>query len=150
MADTMEVTTAATATTIASSPGSSALELVRTHLGGVWSELALVDVEFAELKGGASSKISTLEDKTGKVTGDSKLLIRAYAGGKLYDPENDTIGRLSEAAQAVLAFKWGELGHGPRQFAFFRGGRIEEFVPNRNLSSSDLDDLEIVEQIARK
>jgi thiamine kinase-like enzyme len=129
----------------------SALEFVKTHLGGVWLELAIDGVEFAELKGGASSKIYKLEDKSGKLTGcDSKLFIRVYAGGKLYDPENDTIGRLSEAAQAVLAFKLGELGHGPRQLAFFQGGRIEEFVPNRNLNASDLDNLELVEQLARK
>jgi len=35
-------------------------------------------------------------------------------------------------------------------WCFYQGGRIEEFVPNRNLKSEDLDDWTIVEQIARK
>jgi len=128
----------------------AALELVKTQLGGSWEEVSTDDVEFAQPKGGGSSKIYTLEDKSGKVKDYSKLLIRVYAGGKLYDPENDTIGRMSESAQGVLAFKMGELGHGPLQLALFQGGRIEEFVPNRNQNTSDLDNPEIVEQIARK
>src|SRR3954471_18023251 len=92
------------------SNAASALELAKIHLGGGWLEVSLADVVFAVLKGGASSMVCTLEDKSGKVpAADSKLLVRVYAGGKLYDPENDTIGRLCEAAQAVLAFKLGEL-----------------------------------------
>jgi len=107
-------------------------------------------VEFSQPKGGGSAAIYTLEDKSGKIKEISKLLIRVHAGGKMYDPDNDTIGRQSESAQAVLAFKLGELGHGPLQLAFFHGGRIEEFVHNRNLNASDLENPEIVEQIARK
>jgi thiamine kinase-like enzyme len=127
-----------------------ALDLVQVHLGGDWLEVTVEHVVLSELKGGASSKIYVLEDVSSKVSQNGKLIIRLYAGGKLYDPENDTIGRLSDSAQAVLAFKLGELGHGPCQLAFFQGGRIEEFVENRCLTAEDLDDPEIVEQIARK
>jgi len=128
----------------------TALELVKIHLSTHWLQLSVDDVEFGLPKGGNSSMIYTLEDKSGKVKEYSKVFIRVYAGGKAYDPENDTIGRQSESAQAVLAFKMGELGHGPHQLALFAGGRIEEFVPNRNSNTSDLENPEIVEQIARK
>jgi thiamine kinase-like enzyme len=49
-----------------------------------------------------------------------------------------------------LAFKLGELGHGPRQLSFFNGGRIEEFVPCRHHTAKDLEEMKILQQIAVK
>jgi len=125
------------------------LALAQEHIGGDWLLVLSRDIQFSELQGGGCAKLYRLQDPTGTVRTCPNLLIRIY-GGKLYDPENDTIGRLSESAQAVLSYKWGELGHGPTQFAFLSGGRIEEFVPSRHRCDSDLDNPELVEQIAVK
>lgn len=69
---------------------------------------------------------------------------------KLLDESNNLFFTLDPTTQTLVFQKWGEIGHGPKLYGCFRGGRVEEFIPNHTVNDDDLVDPVFREHFARK
>ena len=57
---------------------------------------------------------------------------------------------LDRPSQVLIYHTCGLLDYGPKIYGSFNGGRLEEFIPCHTLKFSDLEDVEIRKQYARK
>lgn len=123
-----------------------ALEHAKNFIGARWLSVDEDDVSFTELAGGYSAMMYVLEDLTGDCDGSEKVLVRLL-GGKFGGRKSTDV----QAREAIIAYKMGVEGLGPKLLGLFDGGRLEEYIPSRTLTTDDLlNNREIRMQIARK
>lgn len=80
---------------------------------------------------------------------NNKFLIRLY-GGKLIEKDDIIKAGKCEASEGIVFFVNGLCGLGPKLFVCFGGGRVEEYIPSHRLTESDLADLSLSMELARK
>lgn len=71
-----------------------------------------------------------------------RVLVRFYGGNVL--PKNNPIRTLNETSEALLFLILGQKGLGPQLYGCFEGGRVEEFIPSRNLTVSEFASCDLV------
>ena len=102
------------------------------------------------ISGGFSSRIYLVENVSTTIDQNtiSKFLVRLYGGRLVADDEP---AKTLSPTEEALIFQANDLaGLGPRLYGVFDGGRVEEFVPSHTLRDIDLEDNEVLLQVARK
>lgn len=103
--------------------------------------------------GGYCSRLYTCQDiSDGQLAArskGSKIFLIRLLGGKLIEA-NESFVTLTTAGQAVLLYQLGELGIGPKLYGAIEGGRLEEFIPSHTLTTEDLSNVTVRDNIARK
>ena len=116
--------------------------LCQDFLGGEdWTRATLQDFEYKVLNQGFGNRLFVCQVKTQDKTNYKKkksndipvrVLVRFYGGNVL--PRKNPIRSLNETTEVLLFSLLGTKGLGPQIFGCFEGGRIEEYIPSRNLS----------------
>lgn len=88
-------------------------------------------------------------DGSGRSEQITKFLIRQFCA-KFIDESFEELLVHDQTTQTLIFQKWSRVGHGPKLYGCFRGGRLEEYIPSHTLTDDDLADPVIREQFARK
>uniref|UniRef100_A0AC34EZN8 Choline kinase n=1 Tax=Panagrolaimus sp. ES5 TaxID=591445 RepID=A0AC34EZN8_9BILA len=112
-------------------------------LGGCWKEVNPDDVKIEKLDGGTVNLIllCSLPESfhPSKLKEPIKVVFRIYC-----KPDSDII------SETVICSILAEKGLGPKLYGIFEGGRIEEYMPSRPLTMSDIHDVQVSKEIARQ
>uniref|UniRef100_H2ZLV2 ethanolamine kinase n=1 Tax=Ciona savignyi TaxID=51511 RepID=H2ZLV2_CIOSA len=125
-----------------------AYQLCKEYLGGPWSEISIHEFEVNTLGGGLTNKlyICNLPPKYRSNDNDSvypnTVLLRIY-GLILQDFK-------AQIQESVVFSILAERKVGPKLFAVFPGGRLEEYLPSRTLCTTDLFEPSTSRHIARR
>uniref|UniRef100_F7BD35 ethanolamine kinase n=1 Tax=Ciona intestinalis TaxID=7719 RepID=F7BD35_CIOIN len=129
---------------------SRAYQLCKEYLDGPWSQISIHEFEITTLGGGLTNKlyICNLPPKYRSNDNDScypnTVLLRLYG---LILQLQDFKAQIQESVVfSILA----ERKVGPKLYAVFPGGRLEEFLPSRTLKTSDLFDPSTSRHIAQR
>lgn len=115
--------------------------LCQDFMGGdEWTSASLQDFDYKVLNQGFGNRLFICQlkgrDNNKKSSKKSeipnKVLVRFYGGNVL--PRKNPIRSLNETTEVLLFQLLGGQGLGPQLFGCFEGGRIEEFIPSRNLT----------------
>jgi len=123
-----------------------AYKLCREYLQGPWAKVSIDNIEVTPLGGGLTNKlyICKLPEKIAaknKSKSPNVVLFREY--GLII---TDFKAQIQESVVfSILA----ERGVGPKLHAVFPGGRLEEYLPARTLITSDLQQSDLSESIAK-
>ncbi|XP_027047245.1 choline kinase alpha-like isoform X2 [Pocillopora damicornis] len=119
------------------------------YLGGSWRNISIDDFSIQVLGGGLSNKlyICSLPESYGVGKEERrKVVLRIY--GPLYDELVTSIGCL--IADSVVFALLSEWNIGPKLFAIFPEGRLEELLMAKSLAREDLAKPELSVRIAQK
>jgi len=123
-----------------------AYKLCREYLHGPWANISIENIEVTPLGGGLTNKlyICKLPEKIAAknhTKSPNIVLFREY--GLII---TDFKAQIQESVVfSILA----ERGVGPKLHAVFPGGRLEEYLPARTLVTSDLQQSDLSESIAK-
>jgi len=123
-----------------------AYKLCREYLHGPWAKISIENIEVTPLGGGLTNKlyICKLPERIAaknKTKSPNIVLFREY--GLII---TDFKAQIQESVVfSILA----ERGVGPKLHAVFPGGRLEEYLPARTLVTSDLQQSDLSESIAK-
>ncbi|KAJ7323773.1 hypothetical protein OS493_030561 [Desmophyllum pertusum] len=121
----------------------------KQYLGGSWKNVSLDDFSIQVLGGGLTNAlyICRLPDNYPiRNTEKRRIVLRIY--GPLYGELASSVGALiSDSVVFALLSEWNV---GPKLFAIFPEGRLEELLPARNLTRMELSYPEISVKIAQK
>ncbi|XP_076805139.1 choline/ethanolamine kinase-like isoform X2 [Clavelina lepadiformis] len=122
--------------------------LCKEYLQGPWAEISLNEFEITPLGGGLTNKLYVCNLPTEHRSNDNErncpntVLLRIY-GLILQDFK-------AQIQESVVFSILAERGVGPRLYAVFPGGRLEEYLPSRTLKTSDLNDLVLSRHIGER
>jgi thiamine kinase-like enzyme len=125
--------------------------LCQEFVGGDWTSASFQDFDFQVLEQGFGNRLFLCQIKkkgNDLKSSPNKVLVRFYGGNVL--PRKNPIRSLNETTEVLLFQMLGMKGLGPQLFGCFEGGRIEEFIPSKNLSVKQfVCDSDINDSIAR-
>jgi choline/ethanolamine kinase len=105
-----------------------------------WKKLSPEDIKVQRLQAGLCNTVYAVERRqTLSVSIDeepSRVVIRFYGGGST--KQEPQVSDVSVEAQTLIIKEAAKLGLGPKLYGIFGGGRIEEFIPSRHLTTNDL------------
>lgn len=116
-----------------------ALALCANYLGGNWKDESKFKVDV--LNGGLTNKLficSTEDADSNRI----KVVLRIY-GLIMQDVD-------AQITESVVFAVLGSRGLGPQLYGAFPEGRLEEYIPGRNLITSELQDPELSVTIAKR
>ncbi|KAH9418669.1 hypothetical protein DERP_003995 [Dermatophagoides pteronyssinus] len=122
-----------------------AYEICRKYLSGEWNKISSDDMIFKTVSGGLSNLLyyCSLPATHTPVTGEpSQVLLRMY--GQLLDRYDTKI------TDSVITMLLSERKLGPKLYGIFPGGRLEEYIPARAMTCSELSNPLYSAIIARK
>ncbi|KAK5981555.1 Choline/ethanolamine kinase [Trichostrongylus colubriformis] len=108
----------------------AAKDLCAEYLGGAWSKIDNTQIVLKKLSGGLTNLVFLCElshDATIVACEPRRILLRIQT-------QSDNLQLMREIA---IFMNLNAHGYGPRLLAVFPGGRIEEFIPSRNLSKEE-------------
>lgn len=121
----------------------------KQYLGGSWRNVSLEEFSIDVLGGGLSNELFICRLPDNYQIGNAekrKVVLRIY--GPLYDELVTSVGALiSDSVVFALLSEWNV---GPKLFAIFPEGRLEELLPARSLTRKELAYPEISVRIAKK
>lgn len=123
-----------------------AYKICREFLSGTWKSITMSDMVFKSVSGGLSNFLyycSLPETHTPLVGEPSQVLLRMY--GQLHEGKME-----ATITESVIFMLLSERKLGPRLYGIFPEGRLEEYIPARSLTCSELKDPDISAVIARK
>ena len=146
---------------------SDAIKLISDHIPS-WDNLTESDFEMTVLQGGFVNRLFICENK--RIVSESrkekkndkweesrkgeepKKVILRLMGGKIIDKysKDNILATHGEVIESLNYYLMNGAKLGPKIFAIFSGGRIEEYIPSRILSDDDLMDPKITAAFARK
>ena len=118
--------------------------LCRKFLGGSWKDIPIQDLNLTRMKGGMSNMLFLCQlpaDCPPRKSEPDKTLLRVY-----FNPETES----HLVAESVIFTLLSERALGPRLFGIFNGGRLEEFIVSRPLTSTEIRDPFVSRRIAKK
>ncbi|XP_035231143.1 choline/ethanolamine kinase-like [Stegodyphus dumicola] len=111
-----------------------AFEICRSFLLGPWKTLKIENFRFSAIRGGLSNTLYHCALPENCVVKDSRVpkeaLLRIY--GPLQEDSNVVI------REAVTYMLLSERNLGPKLYGVFPKGRLEEFIPSRNINRDDI------------
>ncbi|XP_065835898.1 choline/ethanolamine kinase-like [Oscarella lobularis] len=115
-----------------------ALRLCSKYLGGAWANSSETNVAVTEISGGLTNKLYRCSNSA------------ARPPDVLYRRLNDLYARNADLllANTTIALLLGEREIGPKTYAVFPGGRLEEFINGRPLATEELSERRLSETIA--
>lgn len=117
-----------------------ALQLMSKFFLKEWKKLSPEDIKVQRLQAGLCNTVYAVERRqTLSVSIDeepSRVVIRFYGGGST--KQEPQVSDVSVEAQTLIIKEAAKLGLGPKLYGIFGGGRIEEFIPSRHLTTNDL------------
>ena len=133
-----------------------AIKILSDHLGGSWDNLTEGDLDMSILQGGFVNRLFICENKmlvsNASKSEPSKVLLRLM-GGKILDnkyAKDNILATHGEVVESLHYVLMSQANLGPKIYGVFSGGRIEEFIPSRILSDTDLGNPKITGAFARK
>lgn len=147
---------------------SEAIKLISDHILS-WDNLRESELEMTVVQGGFVNRLFICENKrlmsesrkksadgkseeeSGKGEEPTKVILRLM-GGKMIEKysKDNILATHGEVIESLNYYLMSDAKLGPKIFAIFSGGRIEEYIPSRTLSDNDLMDPEITAAFARK
>jgi choline/ethanolamine kinase len=126
-----------------------ALKLCSTYLGGPWKSEENFKVEV--LNGGLTNKLYICSTRNNEKE-YLKVILRIY--GLIMQVKKDELLRKQDVdaqiTESVVFAVLGTRGLGPKLHGAFPDGRLEEYIPGRNLVTKELQDPEISRTIAAR
>ncbi|CAI5455067.1 unnamed protein product [Caenorhabditis angaria] len=122
----------------------------RTHmlcarfLGGAWKTVPLEHLRISRIKGGMSNMLflCRLSEVYPPIRNEpNKVLLRVY-----FNPETES----HLVAESVIFTLLSERHLGPKLYGIFSGGRLEEYIPSRPLSCSEIGLSHMSTKIAKR
>uniref|UniRef100_A0A914VE19 Choline/ethanolamine kinase n=1 Tax=Plectus sambesii TaxID=2011161 RepID=A0A914VE19_9BILA len=113
-------------------------------LGGAWKTLAVNEMCLSRIKGGMSNMLflCRLPEHHPPLRDEAdKMLLRVY-----FNPEIES----HLVAESVIFTLLSERHLGPKLFGIFSGGRLEEYIPSRPLSCSEIGLPMMARKIAKR
>ncbi|XP_074659766.1 choline/ethanolamine kinase-like isoform X2 [Tubulanus polymorphus] len=120
-------------------------QFCREFLGGVWCQIDPSAIDIRPVCGGLSNLLylCSLPDDVSPRNGEPRrALLRIY--GQLLQECMDTV-----VVDSVIFALLSEKRLGPKLYGVFPGGRVEEYIPSRSLTTKELQDPDISGYIAR-
>lgn len=118
--------------------------LCARFLGGAWKTACLDDIKINRVKGGMSNMLflCRLTENHPPVKNEpDKVLLRVY-----FNPETES----HLVAESVIFTLLSERHLGPKLYGIFSGGRLEEYIPSRPLTTSEISVPKISNKIATR
>ncbi|KAK2154179.1 hypothetical protein LSH36_275g09020 [Paralvinella palmiformis] len=115
------------------------LMLCRQFLGRTWTKIEDEDFEIERISGGLSNLLylCSLSDKVCTNEGEQrKIMLRVY--GKIIRDHPEIV-----VTDSVIFALLAEKNMGPKLFGVFTGGRVEEYIKSRHLTTLELHDPDI-------
>ncbi|KFM65108.1 Choline/ethanolamine kinase, partial [Stegodyphus mimosarum] len=111
-----------------------AFEICRSFLLGPWKTLQMENFRFSAVKGGLSNTLYHCALPENCVVKDSRIpkeaLLRIY--GQFQEDSNVVV------KEVVTYMLLAETNLGPKLYGVFPKGRLEEFIPSRNINREDM------------
>ncbi|RWS07037.1 choline kinase alpha-like isoform X3 [Dinothrombium tinctorium] len=120
-------------------------------LSGKWSEVKASDIEIKPIEMGVSNRVFAVSlPKWVKSSKNEpmKVLVRFY--GSEFTGKGNRYKFVGEVTEAVVFSLLAERNFGPKLFGIFDGGRIEEFIESRSLTTEEIFETETLQLFARK
>ncbi|CEF59510.1 EPS15 homology (EH) domain and SH3 domain and Protein kinase-like domain and EF-hand domain pair-containing protein [Strongyloides ratti] len=119
-------------------------QLCARFLGGAWKIASLDEIKIDRIKGGMSNMLFLcyLTEFRPKIKAEpDKVLLRVY-----FNPETES----HLVAESVIFTLLSERHLGPMLYGIFSGGRLEEYIPSRPLSTKEIAFSTISNKIAKR
>uniref|UniRef100_A0A0N5B4U4 Uncharacterized protein n=1 Tax=Strongyloides papillosus TaxID=174720 RepID=A0A0N5B4U4_STREA len=119
-------------------------QLCARFLGGAWKVASIDEIKIERIKGGMSNMLFLcyLHECRPKLKFEpDKVLLRVY-----FNPETES----HLVAESVIFTLLSERHLGPMLYGIFSGGRLEEYIPSRPLSTKEIAFSSISNKIARR
>ncbi|RWS18056.1 hypothetical protein B4U79_03990 [Dinothrombium tinctorium] len=120
-------------------------------LSGEWSKVKASDFEIRPIEVGKSNRLFAVSlpkaVKTSKRE-PSKVLVRFY--GNEFTGEGNRYKIVGEVVENVVFCLLAERNLGPKLYGIFDGGRIEEFIESRNMTTEEILESDTLQTLASK
>jgi choline/ethanolamine kinase len=130
-----------------------ALDLIRRFFTKEWKKLTEDDITLFRLQAGMCNSVYIVERKVAldtKVPAEVepiKVVIRKFGGNAADNCKEIPI--TPREAETLVIQEAAKLGIGPKVYGIFEGGRLEEFVDSRHLTTKDMkEDTDLRREVA--
>ena len=119
-----------------------ALDLIRRFFTKEWKKLSEDDIKLFRLQAGMCNSVYIVERNVAPETSvpallePVKVVIRKFGGNAA--EECSEIPSTPREAETLVLREAAKLGIGPQVYGVFEGGRLEEFVASRHLTTRDM------------
>lgn len=113
-------------------------------LGGAWKTVSHEDMKINRVKGGMSNMLflCRLTENHPPIKNEpDKVLLRVY-----FNPETES----HLVAESVIFTLFSERHLGPKLYGIFSGGRLEEYIPSRPLTCTEISYPNMANKIAKR
>uniref|UniRef100_A0A1I8AXR7 Choline/ethanolamine kinase n=1 Tax=Meloidogyne hapla TaxID=6305 RepID=A0A1I8AXR7_MELHA len=113
-------------------------------LGGAWKTVSHEDLKINRVKGGMSNMLflCRLTENHPPIKNEpDKVLLRVY-----FNPETES----HLVAESVIFTLFSERHLGPKLYGIFSGGRLEEYIPSRPLTCTEISYPNMANKIAKR
>ena len=130
-----------------------AYDLIRRFFTKEWKQLTPQDITLYRLQSGMCNSVYIVERKVAPATSvpsklePIKVVIRKFGGNAVEDCSD--VPKSPTEAETLMIRETEKLGIGPKLYGIFEGGRLEEFIDSRHLTTKDMkEDPEIRNEVA--
>ncbi|WKY00253.1 hypothetical protein Q1695_014809 [Nippostrongylus brasiliensis] len=119
-----------------------ARELCAEYLGGVWGQIDSTQLKLKRMSGGLTNLVFSCElpANVRPIASEPRIVLLRI------QTQSDSLQLTREVA---IMMNLNAHGFGPKLLAIFPGGRIEEFIPSRNLTKEESLDKNFIRNIAK-